>query len=79
MGDSPFYTPQNNYYLTCLSHADLILSPDSFWNQQLNTIGLNRTMYFIPGPDRRSYLKLTTLPKARVTEDRNTICRIKLS
>ncbi|MBE0674214.1 MAG: glycosyltransferase family 1 protein [Bacteroidales bacterium] len=58
MGDSPFYTPQNNYYLACLPHADLILSPDSLWSQQLNTIGLSRTMYFLPGPDSNSYFKI---------------------
>lgn len=63
MGDSPFYTPQNNYYLACLSHADLILSPDSFWSQQLNTIGLNNTLYFIPGPDTSSYFKIDDLKK----------------
>lgn len=58
MGDSPFYTPQNNYYLACLPYADLILSPDSLWSQQLNTIGLTRTMYFLPGPDNSSYFKI---------------------
>lgn len=70
MGDSPFYTPQNNYYLACLSHADLILSPDSFWNQQLNTIGLNRTMYFMPGPAGRSFHKIDNL--VSYPEDVNT-------
>ena len=55
MGDSPFYTPQNNYYLACLAHAHLILSPDSLWNEQLNTMGLRNTLYFIPGPDTRTY------------------------
>lgn len=58
MGDSPFYTPQNNYYLACLPYADLILSPDSLWSQQLNTIGLSRTMYFLPGPDSSSYFRI---------------------
>lgn len=55
LADSPFYTPQNNFYLTALSYADLILSPDSFWSKQLNTIGLQNTLYFIPGPDERYY------------------------
>ena len=63
MGDSPFYTPQNNYYLACLSHADLILSPDTFWNEQLNTLGLGKTLYFIPGPDGKSYYKIHDLVK----------------
>ncbi len=70
MGDSPFYTPQNNYYLACLSHSDLILSPDSFWNQQLNTIGYSNTMYFIPGPDRKSYFKIENIIKG--PEDNET-------
>ncbi len=55
MGDSPFYTPVNNYYLTCLTHADLILSPDTFWNHQLNTMGLHKTAFFVPGLDKSSY------------------------
>ncbi|HOP30921.1 MAG TPA: glycosyltransferase [Spirochaetota bacterium] len=58
MGDSPFYTPQNNYYLSCLPHADLILSPDSYWQQQLVTMGLERTVYFMPGVDKSSYFRL---------------------
>lgn len=69
MGDSPFYTPQNNYYLACLSHADLILSPDSFWSQQLGTIGLNNTIYFIPGPNGKSYFRLDDLTKGPVDEE----------
>jgi hypothetical protein len=60
MGDSPFYTPQNNYYLSCLPHADLILSPDSHWQQQLVTLGLERTVYFVPGVDRSSYFRLSS-------------------
>ncbi|MGI6306194.1 MAG: glycosyltransferase family protein [Bacteroidales bacterium] len=58
MGDSPFYTPQNNYYLSCLSHADLILSPDSCWADQLNTMGIRKTLYFIPGADEASYFRI---------------------
>jgi len=64
MGDSPFYTPQNNYYLACLPYADLILSPDSLWSQQLNTIGLSRTMYFLPGPDSSSYFRIENLVRS---------------
>ena len=58
LGDSPFYTPQNDYYLACLSHADLILVPDTFWMAQLNTIGLDRTLYFIPGIEEGEYFKI---------------------
>jgi glycosyltransferase involved in cell wall biosynthesis len=55
LGDSPFYTPQNDYYLACLSHADLVLVPDTFWMAQLNTMGLERTLHFIPGIDETVY------------------------
>ncbi|MBK7733702.1 MAG: glycosyltransferase [Bacteroidales bacterium] len=58
LGDSPFYTPQNDYYLACLAHADLILVPDSFWIAQLNMTGLDRTMHFIPGMDETVYHRL---------------------
>lgn len=71
MGDSPFYTPQNNYYLACLPYADLIMSPDSFWSRQLNTIGLSRTIHFLPGPDAGSYFRLENPaddPEVPVTE-----------
>lgn len=59
MGDSPFYTPQNNYYLSCLPHADLVLSPDSQWQQQLVTMGLEQTVYFVPGVDKSSYFRIS--------------------
>lgn len=58
LGDSPFYTPQNDYYLSCLSHADLVLVPDTFWMAQLNTMGIERTLYFIPGIDETVYHRL---------------------
>ena len=55
MGDSPFYTPMNPYYLTCLTYADLILSPDTFWISQLNTLGIDKTLFFVTGIDSSSY------------------------
>ena len=73
MGDSPFYTPLNNYYLACLSHADLILSPDSFWNEQLNTIGLKQTLFFVPGIDQRSYFPLNEPGELEGIEDRDVL------
>lgn len=58
LADSPFYTPQNNYYLADLTQADLILSPDTFWSKQLNTIGLTNTVYCIPAPDNSTFSRL---------------------
>lgn len=58
LGDSPFYTPHSNWFLSCLTYADLILSPDSFWLDQLNTIGLSATMHYIPGIDGKLYFRV---------------------
>lgn len=58
LGDSPFYTPLNDYYLACLKYADLILVPDTFWMSQLNAIGLEKTLYFVPGFDGKSYFRI---------------------
>ena len=55
MGDSPFYTPINNFYLASLACGDLILAPDTFWQQQLHTIGLRQTRFFMTGIDYSSY------------------------
>lgn len=49
MGDSPFFTPVNDEYLPSLRVADLILSPDSFWIEQLALLGINKCKFFVPG------------------------------
>jgi len=49
MGDSPFYTPTNDFYLQCLMKADCILCPDSFWVEQLKGIGLSGVHFFLLG------------------------------
>jgi len=48
MGDNPFYTPTNDYFLHLLFQANLVISPDSFWTEQLELMGLNNctTEYF---------------------------------
>jgi len=58
LGDSPFYTPTNNYFLSLLKHADLVLSPDSFWIEQLNMTGIMKTCFFLPSIDSSTYFKL---------------------
>lgn len=73
MGDSPFYTPLNNYYLTCLIYADLILSPDSFWIEQLNTMGLRQTVFYVPGIDETSYFMLNGPDRLKELDERDVL------
>lgn len=68
MADSPFYTLVNDYYLSCLSHASLILSPDSFWMKQMNILGLRNTAFFIPGIDSDSYFRVEESKELTETE-----------
>jgi len=51
MGDSPYYTPTNRYYMALLFLADLIISPDSFWAEQLKLLGINKVVIDFPGFD----------------------------
>jgi hypothetical protein len=55
LGDSPYFTPTNDYFLTLLTMADMVLVPDSFWMEQMRTIGIKNTFLFIPGIDENSY------------------------
>lgn len=51
MGDSPYYTPTNRYYLPLLFFADLIISPDSFWADQLKLLSIKNVIVDFPGFD----------------------------
>jgi hypothetical protein len=55
LGDSPYYTPTNDYFLTLLNMGDMVLVPDSFWMQQMRALGIKNTFLFIPGIDENSY------------------------
>ncbi len=48
MGDMPYFTPTNHYYLHLLFKADKIVSPDSFWAEQLNMLGINNVIVDFP-------------------------------
>lgn len=51
LGDSPYYTPTNKYYLHLLFFADLIVSPDSMWAEQLSLLGIKKITLDFPGFD----------------------------
>ena len=51
LGDSPFYTRVNEYFLPNLFHADLVLSPDSHWIQELRIVGINNAIEFVSSPN----------------------------
>jgi spore maturation protein CgeB len=55
LGDSPFYTPTNNYFLTLLYMGDLVLAPDSFWVNHMKMLGIKNVYLFFPGIDSSSY------------------------
>lgn len=53
LGDSPYYTFTNPYYLHLLFMADLIVSPDSMWAEQLAALGIKNIIVDFPGYDER--------------------------
>jgi len=59
LGDSPYYTPTNKYYMHILSQADLIISPDSFWAEQLKLLGIQNVVVDFPGYDETPYRNIS--------------------
>jgi hypothetical protein len=47
LGDSPFYTPVNDNFFSCLTKADIILCADTGIIEQLKIIGLNQCHFFL--------------------------------
>jgi hypothetical protein len=52
LADSPYYSPGNDYSLTILKDADLIASPDTFWNKQISSLGFKNVIFSILGYDK---------------------------
>ncbi len=45
LGDNPLYSPTNAYNLHILFYADYIISPDTFWMEQLEAMGIENTYF----------------------------------
>jgi len=45
LGDNPLYTPTNPYNVEILKFADYIISPDTFWINQLETLGIKNVFF----------------------------------
>lgn len=65
LGDSPFFTHQNDYYLSALALADHVLCPDTYWQQQLNTMGIDNTVDFLIGANPDINYRMQVTPEAR--------------
>lgn len=62
MGDSPFYTPQNDFFFPCLMQADHIFCPDSYWEKQLRGMGISNVHFFLIGSNPKvNFKKRVTL------------------
>lgn len=66
LGDSPYYTPTNRYYLHLLFKADMIVSPDSFWAEQLKLLGINHIIVDFPVYDHTMMMEVTPTAEERI-------------
>jgi len=57
LGDSPYYSHTNDYNLQILFEANLIISPDSQWIDQLKILGLKDIVLDFPGYNPNVYFK----------------------
>ena len=62
LGDSPFFTHTNRYFLQLLDQAHAVFAPDSFWIQQLHNMGLKNIHLFYPSAPTHEYFQ-KQLPK----------------
>jgi len=58
LGDNPLYTFTSRYNLAVLDYADLILSPDSFWESQLKKTGLHKIIHFMFSTPNNMYYQI---------------------
>lgn len=59
LGDNPLYTPTSEYNLPILYHADYVMSPDTFWIRQLESIGIRNLYFGVFGFDETTFYPFT--------------------
>lgn len=58
MGDNPFYSPSNRYYISLLCNADAVFAPDTFWISQLSKMGVENIHYLNTGIPEDQYFPI---------------------
>lgn len=59
LGDNPLYSPTNIYNIHILFLADYIICPDTFWRDQLRSMGIKNAEFDCFGIDTVNYFKYT--------------------
>jgi spore maturation protein CgeB len=65
LGDSPFYTPTNRYYLSLLFYADAIYTTDTFWIYQLKKMGMKNLHHLYPSIPSHQHFEKTLTPELK--------------
>lgn len=64
LGDSPFYTPTNDFFLPSLMQADGIFCSDSYWVKQLKGLGLRQVHFLLIGANPQiNFIRDVTKPE----------------
>lgn len=63
LGDNPLYSDTFNYNLEILKYSDYTVCPDSFWRDQLTSIGLKNVFLDFIGYDKNIFFKAINIPK----------------
>ena len=62
LGDNPLWSKTFDYNLAILKYADLILSPDSYWQHELTSIGIPNVICDYIGYSPKRFFKTTEIP-----------------
>lgn len=62
LGDSPFFTPHNDFFLPSLMQADFVLCPDSYWEKQFRGMGHKGAVYFLISSNPSLFYRKEVIP-----------------
>lgn len=71
LGDNPFYSWRKYYFIEVLMEANHVFVPDSFWQEQLQMLGMEKVDLEILGSDEDVFFKMqpTVEQKAKYEHD----------
>jgi hypothetical protein len=67
LGDHPLYTFTSRYNLAVLDYADAVFVPDTFWQQQLQKMGLPQVHHLVLPLPQKMYYPIEQIPLAEAS------------
>ena len=53
LADSPMFLVRRDHIIKMMLETDMVFAPDSYWLEQLNMLGIDKTEFLLPGYDNK--------------------------